>query len=170
MDGDATLAMGEMARFIQYANNVRTTSYHTVVVSYSQPMYATGGEVSPTPIGLADGGFPRTTGQVAGHDTSGSDDVKAMLTMGEFVQPVSAVDYYGRDFMNAVRFKTLPKDSLPKFATGGSVGGGSSGGGANSSSDLGTLTLQIGSSSFEVMTSSEVAASLTDFIVKQGGM
>jgi TP901 family phage tail tape measure protein len=42
----------------------------------------------------------------------------------EFIQPEEAVDYYGPDFMEAVR--TM---SLPKFNTGGSPGGHGSGGG-----------------------------------------
>lgn len=74
---------------------------------------ATGGRI----LGL----FRRRRGKIAGHDLSGSDDVPALLTRGEFVQNVRAVDYYGADFMEALNRRKIPKSALPKFATGGLV-------------------------------------------------
>ena len=74
---------------------------------------ATGGRI----LGL----FRRRRGKIAGHDLSGSDDVPALLTRGEFIQNVRAVDYYGADFMEALNRRKIPKSALPKFATGGLV-------------------------------------------------
>lgn len=79
--------------------------------------YAMGGLVQQ----LAEGGFARRRGKIPGHDTSGSDDVPAMLTRGEFVQNVSAVDHYGADFLAALNARVVPKESLPGFATGGLI-------------------------------------------------
>lgn len=78
---------------------------------------------------LASGGF------VSGAGTSTSDSIPARLSNGEFVQPTSAVNHYGRGFMEAIRSKKFPKVSvregnLPeisktravqKYATGGMV-------------------------------------------------
>jgi TP901 family phage tail tape measure protein len=74
--------------------------------------YATGGFIP-------EGRFQRKRGQIPGRGTQ--DDVPAMLTKGEFVQPVSTVDYYGKGFMEALRHKMIPKDMIPQFNTGGSV-------------------------------------------------
>lgn len=77
----------------------------------------------------ASGGF------VSGAGTATSDSIPARLSNGEFVQPTSAVDYYGRGFMEAIRNRKLPKigvseGNLPaisqtravqKYATGGAV-------------------------------------------------
>ena len=52
------------------------------------------GAASPTlqPIArVADGGFPRRTGQINGPGTEKSDDIPAMLSDGEFVMTASAV-------------------------------------------------------------------------------
>ena len=52
------------------------------------------GAASPTlqPIArVADGGFPRRTGQIDGPGTEKSDDIPAMLSDGEFVMTASAV-------------------------------------------------------------------------------
>lgn len=68
--------------------------------------------------------------------TSGSgarDDVPAMLTRGEYVQPEPTVRYYGAEVMEAIRRRIIPRDILrgfgffpvarPQFAfaTGGAV-------------------------------------------------
>ena len=55
----------------------------------------------------------------------------------EFIQPEPAVDYYGLDFMNAIR--TM---SLPKFNTGGSVSGGSSSAGRGGGTAVVQLTAE----------------------------
>ena len=52
------------------------------------------GATSPTlpPIAqVADGGFPRKTGQISGPGTEKSDDIPAMLSDGEFVMTAAAV-------------------------------------------------------------------------------
>ena len=74
---------------------------------------ASGGEIL--------GRFRRRRGKIFGHDLSGKDDVPALLTRGEFVQNVRAVDYYGADFMRALNALKIPKNALPRFATGGLV-------------------------------------------------
>jgi hypothetical protein len=71
--------------------------------------------------------------------TSGSgrkDDVPAMLTRGEYVQPEPTVRYYGVEVMEAIRRKLVPREILQgfgffpvarpqfAFATGGAVTGG----------------------------------------------
>ena len=64
------------------------------------------------------------------------DDVPAMLTRGEYVQPAPAVRYYGTEVMEAIRRRIIPRDVLKgfgffpvarpqfAFAGGGSVSGG----------------------------------------------
>jgi len=60
---------------------------------------------------MAQGG--RVTGY-SPHDEA--DNIPAMLTADEWVQPVAAVKHYGTDFMEAVRTR-----QFPKFAAGGPV-------------------------------------------------
>jgi len=65
------------------------------------------------PIGASASG-----GIVPGVSLTGREDnVLTWLTPSEFVQPVKAVQHYGRDFMESIR--TL---NFPKFAAGGVVG------------------------------------------------
>lgn len=45
-----------------------------------------------------------------------ADNIPAWLTANEYVQPVSAVKYYGTDFMDAIRSR-----QFPRFAAGGPV-------------------------------------------------
>lgn len=92
-----------------------TSSTHTIYIKRVEKK--SGGGV----VGLATGGFLRRRGKIFGHDTNGSDDVKAMLTRGEFVQNVSAVDYYGVDFMEKLNRKAIPKRQLQHLASGGLV-------------------------------------------------
>jgi hypothetical protein len=49
-------------------------------------------------------------GTVPGSGTG--DTVPAMLTPKEFVQPKNSVDYYGVNFMEAIRQKLIPKEAL----------------------------------------------------------
>lgn len=53
---------------------------------------------------LADGG---TVGGHSPHDKA--DNIPAWLTANEYVQPVSAVKYYGTDFMDAIRTRRIPR-------------------------------------------------------------
>jgi hypothetical protein len=62
--------------------------------------------------GLANGG------RVEGYSPHPkADNIPAMLTADEYVQPVAAVKHYGTDFMEAVRTR-----QFPKYAAGGLVG------------------------------------------------
>ena len=66
------------------------------------------------------GAVPRLAagGRVPGHSPSPhADDILALVTAGEFMQPVRAVRHYGVDFMESIR-----KMELPRFAEGGMVG------------------------------------------------
>jgi hypothetical protein len=73
--------------------------------------------------GFAAGGF------VSQGTGATKDDVPALLARGEFVQPANVVDFYGREFMERLRSKMIPRVdmaaiSVPKtaFQTGGAVG------------------------------------------------
>lgn len=68
---------------------------------------------------------------------SKADNIPIMATAGEFMQPVSAVQYYGKDLMEAIRKKAVPRElfsgfGMPSFpsrkrgyASGGSIAAGS---------------------------------------------
>ena len=75
-------------------------------------------------------------GEVQGHSPNdSSDNIPIWATAKEFMQPVSAVKYYGKNFMEAIRKRAIPKEIfqnltmpiaptiLPSYAyaTGGSV-------------------------------------------------
>jgi len=125
--------------------------------------YAEGGPIfASSPIRLADGGesFSRVTAQVPGHDVHGSDSVRALLTEGEYVQPVPSVDYYGRDIMEAMRTQSIPKEIF-RLAEGGSAGisipssavrGVAASGAGNGLSDLHAINLNFPSGSQRVYT------------------
>lgn len=82
-------------------------------------------------------------GEVPGHSPhKKADNIRANLTAGEWVHPVDAVDYYGKDVMEAMRRKMIPKSIFSGFSTpnnyrvgrlnyaaGGQVAAGPSGGG-----------------------------------------
>ncbi|MGL4478805.1 MAG: hypothetical protein ACRCVK_11325 [Aeromonas veronii] len=61
--------------------------------------------------GAAEGGL------IQGPGTGTSDSVVARVSNGEFIQPARSVDYYGADFMEALRSR-----AFPRFAQGGLVG------------------------------------------------
>jgi len=109
------------------------------------------GTFAPPPGGMYTGGMVRgfaSGGMVPGTAPSNprADNMMAQvdgkglikIRSREFIQPQEAVDYYGPDFMEAVR--TM---SLPKFNMGGSVSGARSGGGSASQAvvELGAATL-----------------------------
>lgn len=50
-----------------------------------------------------------TGGLIVGPGTKTSDDIPAMLSNREFVQPAAAVDHYGVAFMEMIRTRRLPK-------------------------------------------------------------
>jgi hypothetical protein len=80
-------------------------------------------------VGMKKGGPVRS-------GSGAKDDVPAMLTRGEYVQPEPTVRYYGVEIMEAIRRRLIPKDifkgfgffppARPQFAfaTGGAVTGG----------------------------------------------
>jgi hypothetical protein len=88
---------------------------------------AGGGLAGYEPMKFAAGGsplqhFPRLANP---YITSGSglrDDVPALLKKKEFVQPDTAVDFYGLRFMEMIRRRMLPRNWAKQFALGGSVG------------------------------------------------
>lgn len=47
--------------------------------------------------------------------TRWADNIPIMATAGEFMQPVDAVSYYGRDVMEAIRRKLIPRDLLARW-------------------------------------------------------
>jgi len=66
--------------------------------------------------GLADGG------EVPGYSPHAkADNIGIMATAGEFMQPVSAVDYYGKGVMEAIRRKSIPRGAFAGYATGGLI-------------------------------------------------
>jgi TP901 family phage tail tape measure protein len=72
-----------------------------------------GGAVAPRGRSIA-----RAEGGGVDSGPFGRDQVPALVTRGEWVQPKAAVDYYGRSFMEAIRTRTLPR-----LWDGGLVGG-----------------------------------------------
>lgn len=57
-----------------------------------------------------------TGGSIRGPGTGTSDSILMWGSNGEFMQPAAAVQYYGKDFMEAIRQRRLPK-----FADGGLI-------------------------------------------------
>jgi len=73
--------------------------------------------------GYANGGnvFKRLSSPFISKGSGRKDDVPAMLMKGEFVQKVSAVRKYGRDFMAKLNAGAIPKYITQMFADGGFV-------------------------------------------------
>lgn len=70
--------------------------------------------------GFADGG------EIGGYSPNPrADNVPIMATAGEFMQPVAAVDYYGKGAMEAIRTRAIPRDVLSSYAKSSSKSGGS---------------------------------------------
>ena len=56
-------------------------------------------------------------GEVGGHSPSSTaDNIPANLTAGEFVHPVSAVQYYGPGVMEAMRRQMVPREIFSQYA------------------------------------------------------
>jgi biopolymer transport protein ExbD len=53
--------------------------------------------------------------------TPTADDKLAWLTAGEWVHPVSAVDYYGHETMAAINDRAIPRELFDGYASGGLV-------------------------------------------------
>jgi TP901 family phage tail tape measure protein len=62
----------------------------------------------------------RAAGHMRGRGHRRQDNILFWGSSDEFIQPGDAVEYYGADFMEAIRQKRLPK-----YADGGFIGGGS---------------------------------------------
>lgn len=60
-------------------------------------------------------------GLITGPGTRTSDDIPIMASNWEFMQPAAAVDYYGVEFMEAVRHRLLPKDAVRGYRDGGLI-------------------------------------------------
>ena len=61
-------------------------------------------------------------GRVPGYSpNSKADNIPAMLTANEYVQPVDSTRHYGVRIMDAIRAKRIPKDVLQNYANGGLV-------------------------------------------------
>jgi hypothetical protein len=86
-------AIGQSRSIYQPYN---TAAMYPNLYAPSSPMrtYADGGEIQQTMSGiatLAQGGYPRRTGQISGPGTEKSDSIPAMLSDGEFVMTAKAV-------------------------------------------------------------------------------
>jgi hypothetical protein len=66
--------------------------------------------------GIASAGRLAAGGPISGHGSPIGDALIAAVSPGEWVQPADAVDYYGPEFMEAIR-----KKQIPRFASGGPV-------------------------------------------------
>ena len=90
------------------------------------PASASGGAVARADGGMipgfADGGRPG--GAIRGAGGKRQDNILMWGSVGEFMQPAAAVEYYGVGFMEAIRQRRLPR-----FAEGGVLPRGFSGGG-----------------------------------------
>jgi len=70
----------------------------------------------PLPAGFAFGGA------IPGNSPNKrADNIPIMATAGEFMQPVDSVDYYGTDFMEALRSRAIPREALAGYAYGGLI-------------------------------------------------
>ena len=114
---------------------------------------ATGGYIEPIRRSVG--------GVIQGHDLSGSDDVPALLTRGEYVLNVRAVDYYGRSFIEALNRMMIPKEFL-KFSTGGLVD--KSNVTATQARKIVDLNLNFGNRSFKMMTDEDIANALAEYL------
>jgi chromosome segregation ATPase len=74
---------------------------------------------------------PNKPGNVPGHATGGpiggtggpTEDANLIwASKGEFMQPANSVDYYGPEFMEALRNRAIPREAFPGYATGGAIG------------------------------------------------
>ncbi|MFQ1002622.1 phage tail tape measure protein [Modestobacter sp. SSW1-42] len=81
-------------------------------VNYSGTAILANGRVA----GYADGGL------IAGpYIGATADNVLIRANPREFMQPVASVDYYGQDFMEALRTRSIPREEIPGYANGGLV-------------------------------------------------
>lgn len=73
--------------------------------------------------GIRKGGAQFAEGGPIGGVGGPTEDANLIwASKGEFMQPADTVDYYGPEFMEAIRRRRIPKDAIPGFATGGQIG------------------------------------------------
>lgn len=90
---------------------------------------AEGGLIYPDPAGWTSAGFRPVTKLASGGSVPGqsphpkADNVPIWATAGEFMQPVSTVNYYGLDVMEAMRRQLIPRQFFTAIglADGGTV-------------------------------------------------
>jgi hypothetical protein len=106
LNGGLYPAFNAVSSAVSLPNVVQSVAYHPAPTNNAPIYAATGGQVP--------GWSP--------HDKA--DNIPAWLTAGEFVQPVSTVDYYGTDIMEAIRKRQISKHQLAqlRYADGGYVG------------------------------------------------
>lgn len=131
---------------------------HQTIVQHIVQANATGGNVGIGKFATG-GGYKKRRGKIPGHDLSGKDDVPSLLTRGEFVQNVKAVDYYGEAFMHAINQRAIPKEAL-RLADGGEVDSGSS-----KNVNL-SLMMPDNKTSFNMQTDEQIAIALERYIRK----
>ena len=99
----------------------------TLVKELSGIFSGFGVEITPETIKANQDKFNKRHGMYAGGSVPGhsphpkADNIPAMLTAGEYVQPVETVNHYGQGFMEAVRSKRFPKEAAQRYADGGLV-------------------------------------------------
>lgn len=72
--------------------------------------------------GTINAGFFAEGGEIPGQSPHPkADNIPIWATAGEYVQPVDAVDYYGKGFHDAVRQRKFPKELAEGYAEGGIV-------------------------------------------------
>lgn len=95
------------------------SAYDTITSIFSNPvavqLQTSGGTGGPLLSGFDSGGLVRGPG------THTSDSILAWLSNNEFIQPAKAVQFYGLDFMEAVRKMQLPRNFFEGFNMGGLV-------------------------------------------------
>ena len=131
---------------------------HQTIVQHVVQANATGGNVGIGKFATG-GGYKKRRGKIPGHDLSGKDDIPSLLTRGEFVQNVRAVDYYGEAFMHAINQRAIPKEAL-RLADGGEVDSG-----ASKNVNL-SLMMPDNKTSFNMQTDEQIANALERYIRK----
>ena len=85
---------------------------------------AKAGLVAGLTVGQAVKGFAEG-GEITGYSpTPTADNVPIMATAGEFMHPVSTVQYYGKGVMEALRTRSIPRDILSGFSKSSTKSGG----------------------------------------------
>ena len=103
------------------------TMLSKVGAGFSVPTIQIGGGQQKTRVGNTPSGVDRGTwqaradgGPITGYSPhKRADNIRALLTAGEFVQPVDTVRHYGAAAMEAVRQRKA--DIVPRYASGGLV-------------------------------------------------